>query len=75
MLLQRISRRGEACSFIFLYDAFGTVDIPPNHRDVLRAAGIVVEPFRSIRFSTLRLAQNRSHVRGIAAVAVIQLEL
>ena len=48
-----------------LYDAFGTVDIPANHRDALRAAGIVVEPFRPIRISTLHLAQNRSHVRGI----------
>ena len=48
-----------------LYDAFGTVDIPANHRDELRAAGIAVEPFRPIRFSTLHLAQHRSHVRGI----------
>jgi len=48
-----------------LYDAFGTVDIPANHRDALQAAGIVVEPFRPIRVSTLHLAQNRSHVRGI----------
>jgi cardiolipin synthase len=48
-----------------LYDAFGTVDIPAAHRDALRAAGIVVEPFRPIRLSTLHLAQNRSHVRGI----------
>jgi cardiolipin synthase len=48
-----------------LYDAFGTVDIPPNHRDELRAAGVVVQPFRPIRLGTLHLAQNRSHVRGI----------
>lgn len=48
-----------------LYDAFGTVDIPPDHRDALRASGIVVEPFRPIRLSTLHLAQNRSHVRGV----------
>ena len=48
-----------------LYDAFGTVDIPQAHRDALRASGIVVEPFRPIRLSTLHLAQHRSHVRGI----------
>jgi cardiolipin synthase A/B len=48
-----------------LYDAFGTVDIPAEHRDTLRAGGIIVEPFRPIRLSTLHLAQNRSHVRGI----------
>lgn len=48
-----------------LYDAFGTVDIPKGHRDALRAAGIMVEPFRPIRLSTLHLAQHRSHVRGI----------
>jgi cardiolipin synthase len=48
-----------------LYDAFGTVDIPRDHRDALRASGIVVEPFRPLRLTTLHLAQNRSHVRGI----------
>lgn len=48
-----------------LYDAFGTVDIPVEHRDRLRAGGIIVEPFRPIRLSTLHLTQNRSHVRGI----------
>jgi cardiolipin synthase len=48
-----------------LYDAFGTVDIPADQREALRAAGISVEPFRPIRLSTLHLAQNRSHVRGI----------
>jgi cardiolipin synthase len=48
-----------------LYDAFGTVDIPRTHRDELRAAGVVVEPFRPLRLSTLHLAQNRSHVRGV----------
>ena len=48
-----------------LYDAFGTVDIPKEDRDALRASGVFVEPFRPIRLSTLHLAQNRSHVRGI----------
>jgi len=48
-----------------LYDAFGTVDIPADQRDALRAGGVFVEPFRPIRLSTLHLAQNRSHVRGI----------
>ena len=48
-----------------LYDAFGTVDIPSAHRDALRSSGVVVEPFRPVRLSTLHLAQNRSHVRGI----------
>ena len=38
---------------------------PCTHRDELRAAGVVVEPFRPLRLSTLHLAQNRSHVRGV----------
>ena len=50
---------------LVLYDAFGTVDMPAAHRDALRAGGVVVEPFRPIRLSTLHLAQHRSHVRGI----------
>src|SRR5688572_19079331 len=50
---------------LVLYDAFGTVDMPPDHRAALRASGVVVEPFRPLRLSTLHLAQHRSHVRGI----------
>jgi cardiolipin synthase len=50
---------------LVLYDAFGTVDMPAGHREALRGAGIVVEPFRPLRLATLHLAQNRSHVRGI----------
>ena len=50
---------------LVLYDAFGTVDMPAHHRDTLRSSGIIVQPFRPIRLSTLHLAQNRSHVRGI----------
>jgi cardiolipin synthase len=48
-----------------LYDAFGTADIPADEVEALRAAGVQVEPFRPLRLSTLHLAQNRSHVRGI----------
>ena len=65
-LSEILRERAKAGVRVFvLYDAFGTVDIPANHRDGLQAAGIVVEPFRPVRLSTLHLAQNRSHVRGI----------
>ena len=65
-LSEILRERAKAGVRVFvLYDALGTVDIPANHRDELRAAGIVAEPFRPIRLSTLHLAQNRSHVRGI----------
>jgi cardiolipin synthase len=50
---------------LVLYDAFGTVDMPADQREALRAAGVVVQPFRPLRLGTLHLAQNRSHVRGI----------
>src|SRR6186713_2056784 len=60
-----IERAKAGVRVLVLYDAFGTVDIPARHGDALRAAGIVVEPFRPIRLFTLHLAQNRSHVRGI----------
>ena len=63
---QILLERAKAGVRVFvLYDAFGTVDIPAEHRDALRAGGVIVEPFRPIRLSTLHLAQNRSHVRGI----------
>lgn len=65
-LRQILLERARAGVRVFvLYDAFGTVDIPAEHRDTLRAGGVTVEPFRPIRLSTLHLAQNRSHVRGI----------
>ena len=48
-----------------LYDEFGTVGMPEEQRDPLRAAGASVHPFRPIRLTALHLAQNRSHVRGI----------
>jgi len=60
-----IARAKAGVRVLVLYDAFGTVDIPPANRDALRANGIVVQPFRPIRLSTLHLAQHRSHVRGI----------
>jgi len=60
-----VDRARAGVSVFVLYDAFGTIDIPAEQRDALRAAGIRVEPFRPIRLSTLHLAQNRSHVRGI----------
>ena len=65
-LQQILLERAKAGVRVFvLYDAFGAVDIPEQHRDALRAAGVAVEPFRPIRLATLHLAQNRSHVRGI----------
>jgi cardiolipin synthase len=50
---------------MLLYDAFGGSNIPTSEVEALRKAGVRVEPFRPINFSTLHLAQNRSHVRGI----------
>ncbi len=65
-LREILRERAKAGVRVFiLYDAFGTIDMPANHRDELRAAGVIVEPSRPIRVSTLHLAQNRSHVRGI----------
>jgi cardiolipin synthase A/B len=65
-LQQILLERAKAGVRVFvLYDAFGALDIPEEHRNALRAAGVVVEPFRPIRLATLHLAQNRSHVRGI----------
>jgi cardiolipin synthase len=50
MLGQILRERAKAGVRVFvLYDAFGTVDMPTKHRDELRAAGIIVAPFRPIR--------------------------
>jgi cardiolipin synthase len=60
-----VDRTRAGVRVLLLYDAFGGSDIPSGHLDVLRAGGVQVQPFRPIRLSTLHLAQNRSHVRGI----------
>jgi cardiolipin synthase len=60
-----VDRAAAGVRVVLLYDAFGTIDIPADHRAALRAAGALVEPFRPIRLSTLHLAQHRAHVRGV----------
>ena len=60
-----VDRAAAGVRVLLLYDAFGTMDIPSDHRTALRTAGVLVEPFRPIRLSSLHLAQHRSHVRGI----------
>ena len=66
MLGEILRERAAAGVRVFvLYDAFGTSDIPADHVTALRAAGVQVAAFRPIRLSTLHLAQNRSHVRGL----------
>lgn len=58
-------RAAAGVTVLLLYDAFGTADIPDSHVEVLRNAGVRVQPFRPVRLLSLHLAQNRSHVRGI----------
>lgn len=66
LLRQILLKRASAGVRVFLlYDAFGSLDIPASHLTALRAGGVVVEPYRPLRLSTLHLFQNRSHVRGI----------
>jgi len=60
-----IDRAAQGVHVLMLYDAFGFQYIPLRHREELRKAGIRVEPFRPLRLSTLRLANNRAHIRGI----------
>jgi cardiolipin synthase A/B len=47
-----------------LYDAFGS-NLPDDHIERLRSAGVEAVPFRPLRFKNLWVIQNRSHVRGI----------
>lgn len=60
-----LDRAAAGVRVFVLYDAFGTQDIPSEHHTALREGGVLVEPFRPLRLSTLHLVQNRSHVRGI----------
>lgn len=49
----------------FLYDAFGSQDLPQRYLDTLRAAGGRVAEFRPVRWYALDRASHRSHVRGV----------
>ncbi|HUF66444.1 MAG TPA: hypothetical protein VMM17_10770 [Gemmatimonadaceae bacterium] len=60
-----LERAAAGVRIFILYDAFGNKDIPKNHLDGLRAAGIAVVPFRPLHLSTLHTLQNRSHVRAV----------
>jgi cardiolipin synthase len=60
-----LERAAAGVRVFVLYDAFGWERIPADHVADLRRAGVSVVPFRPIRLSTLHLAQNRSHARGI----------
>ena len=65
-LRQILLERASAGVHIFiLYDAFGFQDLPADHRAALRAAGVILAPFRPFSLFTLHKVQNRSHVRGI----------
>jgi cardiolipin synthase len=60
-----IERAKAGVRAFLLYDAFGTGDIPRDHRAAMVAAGVAVVPFRPLRLSTLYVLQNRSHVRAV----------
>jgi cardiolipin synthase len=65
-LRRLLAERARAGVRVFvLYDAFGSQAPSPAHLAQMRAAGVVVVPFRPLRLSTLYVVQNRAHVRGI----------
>ena len=55
----------------FLYDAFGSQNLPRRYLDTLRAAGVRVAEFRPVRWYALDRASHRSHVRGIVVDGAI----
>ena len=60
-----IDRAAAGVRVYVLYDAFGAQNVPSDQLELLRKGGVVIQPFRPIRLSTLHLVQNRSHVRGV----------
>ena len=49
----------------FLYDAFGTEDLPRRYIESLCAAGVHAAPYRPVRWYALNNAAHRLHVRGL----------
>ena len=60
-----VDRAAAGVHVFLLYDAFGAHGFLDAHLAEYRKAGIRAAAFRPLRLSTLHLAQNRSHVRGI----------
>jgi cardiolipin synthase len=56
---------------LFLYDAFGSSDLPRSYWSQLCAKGVKAVAFRSLRFRNLWVVQNRAHIRGIVIDARI----
>lgn len=59
--LERPARAG--LPVLFLYDAFGCGSLEPAYLERLRDAGVLVHPFRPLRWWSLHRAQERSHAR------------
>ena len=71
-LRQVLLERAKAGVRVFvLYDAFGTVDIPTEHRDALRAGGIRVEAIRPVRLST-RSSRTTARWRIVTVLSLAQ---
>jgi cardiolipin synthase len=56
---------------LFLWDAFGSQDLPDEYRDSLREAGVEVAIFRPIRWYALESAYTRSHIRVVVVDACV----
>ncbi|HEY0969697.1 MAG TPA: phospholipase D-like domain-containing protein [Gemmatimonadales bacterium] len=54
---------------LFLWDAFGSQDLPDEYRDSLREAGVDVAVFRPIRWWALESVYTRSHIRVVVVDA------
>ncbi len=49
----------------FLYDAFGTADLPRQYLETLRVSGVHTAAYLPIRWYALDNASHRLHVRGV----------
>jgi cardiolipin synthase A/B len=63
---QVLSERARAgVKVLFLHDAFGSIDLPKEYFDTLKAAGVHVAVFRPVQWYALEKAYNRSHIRVV----------
>jgi len=60
-----LERARAGVNVYFLYDSFGTQDLPQRYLDTLRAGGVRIAEFRPVRWYALDRANHRLHVRGI----------
>ncbi|HUF26819.1 MAG TPA: phospholipase D-like domain-containing protein [Gemmatimonadaceae bacterium] len=66
-----IERAAAGVRVLFLFDAFGSQDLPEEYFDALRAGGVEVVAFRPVHWYKVDKVSHRSHIRVVVVDGAI----